>query len=107
MDVDNVASKAPTSLTLPQVLGHVVGYPTSAPPLRLALRQHFSRAEDALTLLNVLNEWINAAGKQSASIKLGNIDEAAKEDTNTNKGLSKKGTPRLDMVRRTFSNVAT
>ena len=102
MDVDDSTSKAPTTLTPSQVLGHVVAYPTSAPPLRLALRQHFSRSEDALTLLNVLNEWINAAGKQSTSIKLGNIEEAVKEDTSMNKGLSKKGTPRLDMVRLTL-----
>lgn len=102
MDVDETTSKTSAPLSLSQVLGHVVAYPISAPPLRLALRKHFSRAEDALVLLKILNEWIIAAGIQSASIKFSNVEDAGKEDANP-RGLSKKGTPRLDMVCSLFS----
>ena len=101
MDVDqttSVSARAP--FPVPQVLGHVIGYPTSAPPLRLAIRQHFSQMDDIVILLEIINSWITESAKKSLAIKLGDVNEEPKrgEQTNHERAVEKDGLPRLDLV---------
>lgn len=44
--------------TLQNGLAHIIAYPTSPAPLRLALRAHLRDAEDLVHVLKVLDAWL-------------------------------------------------
>lgn len=101
MEVDESASvNAKIPFPLPQVLGHIIGYPSSAPPLRLAIKQQFSQMEDVVILLETINSWITESAKKSLIVKLGDVNEELKrgEQTNHERAVEKDGLPRLDLV---------
>lgn len=101
MDIDGAAhAGGKGSLTLPQVLGHVIAYPTSIPSLRRAIRQHFSQVEDVIVLIEVVNTRVFDSAKKTLTIKLGDVDEEPKpgEQTNHERAVEKDGLPRLDLV---------
>jgi hypothetical protein len=105
MDIDDAAHPGGRGpLTLPQVFGHVIAYPTSTPSLRRAIRQHFSQVEDAIVLIEVVNTWIFDSAKKTMTIKLGDMDEEPKrgEQTNHERAVEKDGLPRLDLVCSSF-----
>jgi hypothetical protein len=103
MDVDHATNKK-SSRTLPlsQVLGHIVAYPTSAPPMRVAIRRHLKQAEDVLEILKIIDRWMEMSGDKTKDLTLGNVDEKLKygEEVNVEKPLNKNGRPRLDLVNK-------
>jgi len=101
MHVDETARPGGQNpLTLAQVLGHVIAYPTSAPSLRLAIRQHFSQVEDVITLIKVINSWIFESAKKTIAIDLGDLvrDFKQGEHVSNERAVEKDGLPRLDLV---------
>jgi len=65
MQIDPVPSDLPS---LPSFLSSCVSYATSPAPLRLAIRQHLSDAEDLACVLEILSGWV--ARSHSLTIKL-------------------------------------
>ncbi|KIM29641.1 hypothetical protein M408DRAFT_22959 [Serendipita vermifera MAFF 305830] len=98
MDVDE---SSPVNVRVPfpvtQVLGHVIAYPTSAPPLRLAIRQHFTEMEDVIVLIETVNSWISESANKTLALKLGDINEELKRESHE-KAVERDGLPRLDLL---------
>ncbi|PVG03662.1 hypothetical protein CPB86DRAFT_810725 [Serendipita vermifera] len=108
MDIDHSSDKK-SSRTLPlsQVLGHVIAYPTSAPPMRVAIRRHLKQAEDVLEVLKIINRWMETRDDKKKDLTLGNVEEKLKygEELNVEKPLNKNGRPRLDLLVTFLSHV--
>ncbi|TFY66636.1 hypothetical protein EVG20_g4452 [Dentipellis fragilis] len=67
MQVDSVPSDCPS---VPAILSLVVTYPTSSVPMRLAIRDRLSDAENIVGVLEVLEGWIATWSKQDMSLAL-------------------------------------
>lgn len=80
-----------------QLLGHIMSYPTSAPSLRLALRQYLTDMEDVTALLDLIDEMSKRSVGKSLNITLADLSKTGK-DPNKEKGMGKGGIPRLDLV---------
>jgi len=65
MQIDSAPSDLPS---LPSFLSPCVSYATSPAPLRLAIRQHLSDAEDLTCVLEILSAWV--AQSHSLTIEL-------------------------------------
>lgn len=99
MDIDDPSASSTKNkpFTLEHVLGHIISYPTSAPPLRLAIRQNLPDMEDVTVLLRILDDMIKKSISKSVDITLGDPLKSGK-DPNREKGMGKSGIPRLDLV---------
>jgi hypothetical protein len=64
VDIDSMqvdVPTAPSSTSIPSLiefLAPCVSYTCSAPTLRIAFRQHLREAEDVLSVLSVLDDWL-------------------------------------------------
>ncbi len=106
MDVDHVQRSSRTPLSLDRMVALLVGYPVSAPPFRVALRDILSNAEEITAVLKVLATWVKAWGEKGTTIRIdGQINErylmkraskVAKSEGN------KRDLPRLDLVSFAF-----
>jgi hypothetical protein len=95
--------------TLQNGLAHLLAYPTSPTPLRLALRAHLRDAEDVVHVLKVLDAWLKRGiqfdvweldGLQSASKKGKSVGVSASTGRKKVKGAGM--IPALEHVRGLF-----
>lgn len=65
MQIDsNIAEASPTDIpTLPDFLSYVISYPTSPAPLRLAIHEHLRDTNDLVSVLNVIEGWMDQWSK--------------------------------------------
>ncbi|KAF5387687.1 hypothetical protein D9615_000759 [Tricholomella constricta] len=64
MDVDSISDLP----SLPSFLALCVGYTTTPPALRSAMRQYFKEAEDILAVLKVLETWLKQWAKRDVKL---------------------------------------
>lgn len=101
MDIDPPPEPVSNTQTSPlptkQVLGHIMSYPTSAPSLRLSIRQHLTDMEDVTALLDLLDEMIKKSIAKSLNVAIADPSKPGK-DPNRERGIGKAGIPRLELV---------
>ena len=106
MDVDHVQRGSNTPLPLDRMVYLLVGYPVSAPPFRVALRDILSNAEEITAVLKVLATWVKACGEKGAVIRVdgesNELDQTKRASKVAKSEGNKGGLPRLDLVSFAF-----
>lgn len=103
MDVDPVQQSSRTPLSLERMVSLLVGYPVSAPPFRVALRDILSNAEEITAVLKVLVTWVKAWGENGAIIRTnGETNERDLMKRGSKSGGNKGALLPLDLVSFTF-----
>ena len=104
MDVDHVQRSSRTPLSLDRMVYLLVGYPVSAPPFRVALRDTLSNAGEITAVLKVLATWVKAWGEMGAIIRvdINERDQMKKASKVAKSEGNKGGLPRLDLVSFAF-----